>query len=216
MTKKKRNKSSFKRLPPSRYASEKVLIVCEGAKTEPAYFDYLCRRWGLTGPEVREVEIHGDDCGSAPKNIVDKALELRTERDILARRSPVLSRYDTIWCVFDRNGHTTYHEAKDKAEANKIKVACSVPCFEFWFILHFERSSRQYANCTEAIKYLEGHIGRKYTKGKISVMVEYYDDLKEAVSRARWLRKQGCGDPYTNVDELVTSLAEIAKASGRI
>jgi hypothetical protein len=50
--------------------------------------------------------------------------------------------YDKVFCVFDRDKHTTFdaalHRTKDlNAEGKPFEAITSTPCFEFWLILHF-------------------------------------------------------------------------------
>jgi len=77
--------------------------------------------------------------------------------------------FDQIWCVFDHEGcnkHPSLDEAIDKAKAHKLKVALSVPCFEFWYLLHIQLTTRPYTKCTEVIRDLK-QIGdfHQYSKG---------------------------------------------------
>ncbi len=54
---------------------DKVLIVCEGEKTEPNYFRELRDFYRLNSANIA---ISGD-CGSAPINIVERAKQLYRE-----------------------------------------------------------------------------------------------------------------------------------------
>ena len=51
---------------------------------------------------------------------------------------------DSIWCVFDCDANNDkqardqqIRKAKKKATPKKIKICFSNPCFELWFLLHF-------------------------------------------------------------------------------
>src|SRR5579871_2900240 len=50
----------------------RVLIVCEGSKTEPNYLKDVCKYLGI-GSAV--VHVVGEECGSAPLTLVEYAKE---------------------------------------------------------------------------------------------------------------------------------------------
>jgi hypothetical protein len=54
------------------------------------------------------------------------------------RREDENVRYDHVWCVFDVDQHPLVPEARQQARANAIDLAVSNPCFELWFVLHFQ------------------------------------------------------------------------------
>src|ERR1700674_3085350 len=105
----------------------RVLIVCEGRVTEPEYINVVRVR-----EKINLVTIIVDDAGGTPKTLVDRAVE---EKKRTARSQ--FGRYDEVWCVFDFDEHPFIPEAKQKAQANGIRVAMSNPCFELWLMLHF-------------------------------------------------------------------------------
>jgi hypothetical protein len=51
---------------------DKVLIICEGEKTEPNYFNELIASYGLN---TVNVDIDGS-CGSSPKSVLERAIDL--------------------------------------------------------------------------------------------------------------------------------------------
>lgn len=62
---------------------QRFLLVCEGEKTEPAYF------YGFRMPTVK-IEIVG--LGKDPVALIDRAVDQRGKGE-----------YDQVWCVFDRD-----------------------------------------------------------------------------------------------------------------
>lgn len=133
-------KGSKRRGPPKRAKSRRpkaldLLVFCEGAVTEKNYVTFLHQ-------EYRErVSIRIDECdGNDPLTLVKlaierKKLEAREER---RGRGPAPHQY---WCIFDRDDHEHFDEAIRRASEARISVACSCPCIELWFILHFEDQS---------------------------------------------------------------------------
>ena len=134
-----KNEEGFRRLPPSRDESDRVLIVTEGTKTEPDYFNRLKSELGLT---TAEIKITGKG-GSAPIRVVETAEQILKKDD----------EFDQIYLVFDRDTHSTYDVVIKRVSklANqrqfRKKTVCaitSVPCFEVWFVLHVSDSCKQY------------------------------------------------------------------------
>ena len=141
-----------------------VLIVCEGGKTEPNYFQEIRDDFKLSTANIR---IVGDQCGSSPRNVVGFALSEHRKT----------KRYNRIFCVFDKDRHPTYNEALDKIRKVKlskgasIQAITSVPCFEIWFLLHFKYTSKPFDSsgikgsiCEAVLKELKRHLPG-YEKG---------------------------------------------------
>jgi len=116
-----------------------LLIVGEGI-TEYNYFNDLRRCLRHKGINI----IVEKSRGSAPINVVDCAI----------RYAGKSSGIDYVFCVIDRDEHKSYQEAIDKIASyksprtakSKPKFDCimSVPCFEFWILLHFIFSAKSY------------------------------------------------------------------------
>ena len=145
-----------------------ILIVCEGAKTEPNYFTELKKALRLSNANVR---ICGR--GSDPLSVVDFAIET-------FRREP---EFDRVYCVFDRDRHTTYPAALDKVrqtrlgKGSKIFAIPSVPCFEFWLLLHFTYTTRLFdapagdSICFRVVEELKKYLPA-YQKGDQDILKE--------------------------------------------
>src|ERR1035437_553946 len=91
------SKGLFLRQRPWLTPRRRILIVCEGAKTEKLYFTGISRELRLTATVIEVVG--GDEAGTAPKSIVEhaKALNASAKR----RKEP----FQDTWCVFDRDDH---------------------------------------------------------------------------------------------------------------
>ena len=219
MTKRKSHQHrSFRRRRPFREPRECVLIVCEGSKTEPGYFKSLCRELGLSNVEV---EVVGEECGSAPISVVDEALDREKERRLSAKQDG-LPVYDVIWCVVDVEApvqHKSLSSAIDKAKSNNLNMVLSNPCFEFWYLLHFQRTSRLLSN-DDVIVHLKKHI-KDYKKNS-DVFAKLYPATSTAISNAEGvLKEKGWQDernlkdcnPSTHVHQLVARLRKTASTN---
>lgn len=192
-----------------------VLIVCEGDKTEPNYFESLRNKLRLS-----TVEVAGKGFGSAAISVVDAAIELRSDRKRIARRSPTRVEYDSVWCVFDVEApkDNTLDNAFVKARDNGLKVALSNPCFEYWYLLHFERTSALMPTNDDVMKALKRHYP-EYRKNNPESFRQEFDSRTElAITNAQGvLKEKHYGEdlrkcnPSTHVHRLVRRLREIAK-----
>jgi hypothetical protein len=171
------------------------------------YFEDIRKALRLPKTEVR---VLSSALGTQPRQIVDYA-----EQEFCKRRE-----FDVVYAVFDRDEHTTYHDALTRAAQldqslkndfrKKIRFHAtpSVPCFELWVLLHFV-DVRAFADRHEVIARVEDHV-TGYAKGLAGVYDRTAQHLTVADGRAKGLRakfdaKSGL-DPYTSVDELVTKL----------
>lgn len=203
-------KLSRKAATRSRY--EKVLIVCEGKKTEPHYFAELKNYYKLNSANI---EITGE-CGSSPINVCDYAMKLYSQEK--AAGDP----YDRVYCVFDKDTHTTYDTACDKLARAKPKktyhIINSVPSFEYWLLLHFEFSSKPFhkegknSASDEVEKQLKKYIP-DYKKGDKSMFSRLADQLPQAIRYSERTLKSaeegGYDNPSTKVHQLITFLQNI-------
>jgi len=137
MAAKKLKKSDFKALqkkrsPNSLKLQEKILIVCEGEKTEPNYFMSINR---FLPPGVVEIDIYGE--GENTLSLVDTAISHKKRVNRKAKSCPLTRPYDQCWVVFDRDSFKAdaFDNAIYKAEANDFNVAYSNEAFELWYLL---------------------------------------------------------------------------------
>jgi len=152
VSRKQRKIDDYKRRIPFKEPRKSILIVCEGSKTEPIYFASLKNTLRLI---IADVEIVGE--GAAPITVVNKAIEMREERKHIAKRSLTKSAYELVYCVIDVESpvrHESLARAINKAQDNRLEVILSNPCFEYWYILHFRKTSAPFHTNVEAISAL--------------------------------------------------------------
>ncbi len=213
----RRSYSSLQRRKPTREPRACILIVCEGKKTEPAYFLAMRKRLGLTSVEV---EVIGGNGGSAPITIVDSAVALKLAREILAKNSVIHREYDYVWCVIDVEAphpHESLYRACNKATDNGLRMALSNPCFEYWYLLHFEKTCKLFVSNYDVIHDLKQHFA-KYSKINADIFEDIYLKTDQAIKWAKEiLRETGCNDDprnhnsSTTVHKLVEILKQIAE-----
>jgi hypothetical protein len=190
----------------------KVLIVCEGEKTEPLYFEDLVAENCLNSANV-EVDRSS---GSSPKSVFEHAVNLWEKEQ--RKGDP----FDKVYCVFDKDSHESYQETLKRIAIQKPEgiffAAVSVPCFEYWLLLHFEYTTKPYSttggsSCAEeAIKDLHKYMPN-YSKGDTEIYSTLKDQLDFAKANAKRSLQHAASshtdNPSTNICELVELLEQL-------
>jgi hypothetical protein len=172
------NKGYSSRKEGNRKPERKIIIVCEGKKTEINYFN----GFKIRGSGVEIIPLHGK-C-TDPMNIISYA-----EEKMYHKWSIDLDEGDEVWCAFDvdENSNSTIKDACTHAKTKNIQVALSNPSFELWFLLHFKEVfspiSRQ-----DVIKELKLYIPHYEKNQKINHQLS--DNLAHALVRARKLKNK--------------------------
>lgn len=195
--------------------SKRLLIVCEDEKSSKLYFESFKRDEKLKR-QLSSVDIdvvHPKD--HSPVGLVNKAKDnkKKAKRD----RNP----YDEVWIVLDKDGHANLNQALITARDNKIKVALSVMCFEYWILLHFERKKKPFTKCDDIISYIKKEHFNNYEKST-NAYSSLKDKIETAIENAIWLMKQNQNDidrgakiydlsAYTDVHILVRKLIKPEK-----
>lgn len=191
---------------------EKVLIVCEGEKTEPNYFNELIDHYEIN---TANVKVDGS-CGSDPLGVVNYAIAQYKQE--IATGEP----FDKVYCVIDRDAHPNFDPAISKLNsqkpANVYQGIVSVPCFEYWLLLHIHYTRAAFmpaGNKSAGDKALAEltALWPEYGKGKHGTFSHFFKDLEFAkANAARGLvdaHQTNAKNPSTNVHELVVYLQNI-------
>jgi hypothetical protein len=201
--------SSIRRRAASRDPKHRVLVVCEGKKTEPKYlkaFQHAVRN--------RLVHVEINDDSGVPMTLVTRAAALRSlaEADAQRERDDNL-KFDETWCVFDVDEHPRLEEARDKAAQYAISLAISNPCFELWAVLHYQAQAESLDRHTIQ-KLLGNHIG---DYNKELPFEKLWPNYETAVERAAKLQKDADsnGDPCRNPTTGVFRLTEKIRKFGQ-
>lgn len=124
-----------------------ILIITEGSQTEPRYFQHFRTR--QTNIDIRVVGSRTSSGETDYSNLVHKAIQIQNKNQIS------VSEGDAVWIVAD--GDVNYHnpdpvntkdsqlrKARKIADTKGIQLAISNPCFELWYLLHFQKRLEQY------------------------------------------------------------------------
>jgi len=202
---------------PRRSPYDRVLIVCEGKKTEPYYFNALVDDLKLN---TANIEVDGDS-NSSPRSVVSYAKQ-RYKEDV--RFNGRHDCYDRVYCIFDQDEHSTYQEAINSIQTaspnNVFYSIISIPCFEFWILLHFSGTTKPFVRsgnrspCENTEHELKIHF-HDYQKGDRTIYEQIKGKTDTAMMRAKQVndaaRASGFDNPSTSVPELIEYLRGLGK-----
>ena len=172
-------------------------IFTEG-ETEKIYF----KDFGLATIEVRCLG------GGGVRHLVEEAKSYM--------RQSKYSGYDNYWLVFDKddNSYEDIQQAINIAEKSRIHWCFSNPCFEIWYLLHFDYFQSQTNSEDLKTRFLPNRIpGYKETMSGIYDILKNKQGIAVANSLKLWPQemrnkeaKQFRIGPATNTDSLVCEL----------
>ena len=189
--KKRFARESKKREKDIRTKRKYYLIVCEGEKTEPNYFESLKQDLPKGALTTYQIDIEGT--GRNTDSLVDEALRIKSIYEKNYNR-PI----DKLWTVFDKDSF----EAKDfnnailrcKNTTPEIGCAWSNEAFELWYLLHFHYynsaiSRKDYQRLIE--ENLRPHIEDNYKYQKNSKemysLLKQHGSIDDAIRNAKML-----------------------------
>lgn len=192
------------------------LIVTEGAKTEPLYFEGLAKHINAKfgkGIIVEKpyLDIFGE--GKCTVSLVDETAKI-------VNRAPII--YENVWVVFDKDDFHNFDEAIDKAGQLNFKVAWSNQCFEYWLFLHFEYSDAalhrtQWRSKLDDIFKLRLGMKNGYRKNDMELFKHATElgSISAAIANAKRVEskythndKYSVCDPCTKVHHLIYELSD--------
>ena len=190
----------------------RILIVAEGEKTEPKYFEHFA----IKHNDYFVYEVKCDGIGENTLSVVGKAIELRDSQP---------EKYDSVWAVFDRDDfpENNFNSAIAKANANGINVAWSNEAFELWYLYHFQNritamSRDEYKKAiSKAVNnsgLWRGKVPYKYNKGSEDnyMIMTKYGNMEQAIKNAEQQHqvfldtRYATHNPCTTVYKLVLQL----------
>lgn len=186
----------------SKDTEKKVLIVCEGARTEPSYF----KKFKVN----TKCEIVGAGCNTV--SVVEKALQMFSS-----------GKFKEAWCVFDRDSFTKQRvkDALTLARRNDINIAFSNESFELWYVLHFAYLDTKITRADYVTK-LTGYLGKQYKKNDEDMYQILLKNQHRAIENSKRLYTEmvppgacECDSyPYTTIHELVERLNKLGLEIG--
>lgn len=187
-----KNANTFNRRAPHLQPIPTTLVICEDEKSAKKYLEDACSHFRI------RVKVEVSHCGRTdPKGIVEEAIRNKKQ-------------FEKIFCVLDRDSHLNFNEALNTAKAHhdKVKVIASYPCFEYWLVLHFKDTRRQYSNLpgNSAANQMLGLLKsspemQDYEKGSRKNLFDYLlqeDRLKKARALSKRILEQATREDNLN------------------
>ena len=191
------------------------LIVCEGTKTEPCYFEGLKKKLPPHVLELVELDVKGT--GRNTLGVIDESLRFKEKIENQPGRV-----VDEVWAVFDRDSfpNQNFDNAIEKAHQLGVHCAWSNEAFELWYLLHFQdfqNAMPRQAYKSKLKQELSRCMGKPFSYAKNSQdmfdLLDQHGDERQAIKRAKELEKQFAGrtdyanhNPCTRVYALVEKL----------
>lgn len=162
-----------------RKQKSKILIAAEGKnKTEKTYFSNF--EDGKKTYNITYARGNNTDPLKLVKMLIKEIDELKLD----------LQDDDVAYCIFDTdvdpNKNKIIEEAIQLARKNNIKIITSSPCFELWFLLHYDYTTAN-MDSEEVIKRLKEYYP-KYEKN-INIYPDIIKEIDLAIDRAKKLEK---------------------------
>lgn len=214
---KERYQHQLARKQNKRAPYDRILIVCEGSKTEPNYLKEIKSHYRLHSANVQIFP----SIRTSPSQVIERAEKIFTEGD--PRKGIAKRAFEQVYAVFDRDDHPNFFDAlttasdidgrlrNDNKRPISFKAIPSNPCFELWLLLHFEDIS---ALChrNEVLHKLKKHYP-EYEKNTQGVWERTKEDFETALTRASKLMENTSLHkddlPYTAVGDLVRILTKL-------
>ncbi len=211
-----RGRKPFSRKGKKRYEGDKILIVCEGTDTEPNYFNALKEHFQLHQAAIEIVP----SSGSAPQTVVKYA------KKAIEKACSEGDPYTKVYCVIDKDRHPGYSNAlqtirdfEPDNEKHCGTILCaipSVPCFEYWILMHFTRTTRSFGTggsspCDQLIRtalstYIPGYQKAERKSAKELVSTKLKTARTNSAITLQAAKNAGTDDPSTKVHLLVDEL----------
>ena len=171
-----KQKQRGKARKPQKYI---IVIGCEGKnQTEQNYF----KEFNQTQKNYTILPARGNS--TDPKGSVEDTINSMQKSKMEPKEG------DLAFCLFDSDTDAKKQEQIDqavsRAKQKGIEVLLSVPCFEVWFLQHFQYSTGQLTG-NQAIRALKKFIP-EYEKSK-SVFFQLESSVDIAVDHAKRLEK---------------------------
>lgn len=220
--KKKKGKKKKRKIESIELAPYRYLLVCEGEKTEPLYFESFKKLVNKKYKDTIKVNRYTIDILGTGRNTEDlvKYTEEAIQRELNQGSLP----YGNVWVIFDKDDFSKaqFNNAIYKSKNNGYNVAWSNECIELWFILHFEYLNTAITR-TQYIEKLNEYFEvlglGKYQKNMTNIyeIITSNGNVNAAIANAKKLEKANEDRepadkmPCTTVYKLVKELNDILK-----
>lgn len=192
-----------RRTRPTRPIKPLHLFICEDAKSSKFYMVGLGKS--------HNINLKAENCyGTSPENILRAAEE---KRALFPDTGTA-----TIYCLFDKDDceDAKFKKVIATCKEKDIVPAISVPCYEYWLLLHLKKTDKAFKDAKECCEEFKNTYNKEfhtdYTIKQLKSRKEIFEDLKDrlksAIQNAESLNLDEKESPYTNMHEVIKSLIE--------
>jgi hypothetical protein len=180
---------TFARKPSFREPEKTILILCEDSKSALVYLNEAKSNYRLSNYKLSNITVkHEDTC---PEKAVKFAIKKKCQ-------------YDEIYCCIDGGDeHARFDDALKIAKKENIHIIASYPCFEYWLLLHFQKTRKEYAKGKIGSKAVIADLKKEAgmasydktsenTKGLFKRLGD--KKLDEAIANAKWAEQEAKKD----------------------
>lgn len=174
------------------------LFICEDSKSSKYYMQGLGK--------VKGINIKTENAyGTSPQNVFETALD---KKKLFSD-----SEFVNIYCLFDKDDCSDVEFKRVIQECRKegFIEAVSVPCYEYWLLLHIQKTSKSFLNAKECCEYFRNLYNKKfktaYELPQLKAKLDIFNDLKDgfdfAIKNAEELDLDENSNPYTNMHKVL-------------
>jgi len=181
----------------------RILIVCEGEKTEPNYF----KSFPIELEVCDNIDVYGK--GYNTVSLIEEAIRLKNEAE---KRK---ERYIEVWCVFDKDDFSIeqFENAIRLSEQNNIRCAYSIESFEIWYMLHFNYYDTGISR-TQYKEKLSELLKKPYLKNAPDIYKQLFSKQNKAIKNAKTLYNKQCQLPMKDRNPVTTVFLLVEKLRG--
>lgn len=184
----------------------RVIIACEGSKTEKNYFQAFFNRLIVNKNISKTSLVIAIHKHTDPQGVLKDLLKVLNKDN----------EFEHQWIVIDRDEHINFADTLYQAESINVNVAYSNPCFELWYLLHFEDwfiPIHRHDLPTRLKQYID------YEKNSTTMYQEVLSRQKIAIERAKRLinyhsKKRPLNPTIDNHSTTVYQLVEVLNGLG--
>ncbi|MDD5799321.1 MAG: RloB family protein [Coriobacteriales bacterium] len=206
------NKRSYSRNAPKKSPRPSIVILVEGEVTEPECLKALMGALRVPSDlvDIRKAE-HSDADG-----IVGEAKELL----LTSKRKKSTPKIDEIWVIADTESEHSNGSPENVLHAinrsgDDVRLVLDSPGIEYWFLLHFVNTTRNFPSVADVIAQLQNH-WPEYSKRKDTLnwglLVKKTPNAMKNAEQVRKYREDSQSNrPIADLDVLVAKLNGMGK-----
>lgn len=177
------------------------LFICEDSKSSKFYMEGLGK--------ANNINIKAENAdGTSPENV------LRTAKEKISMFQDEGTA--TVYCLFDKDDCEDVKFKKVIADCKSAGIvsATSIPCYEYWLLLHLKKTNQPFSNAQECCEAFRAEynkaFNRRYNVKDLKARKEIFEDLKDkldtAIKNAESLKLKENENPYTNMHKVIKDL----------